>query len=426
MSYGIGDAVNQFAIDFLDVALPIQLVDELNKKASYNPDENQLNFEFKDFNGFLGPEEGQLTWEGDNSYKYNLEITDFDGLEGTFKHEYSGEVLAFWQEQLDIDNWESVNENYAFTWAIDPVNFKADFGYTCVQNVTAVDRYSWPLKTFNNVFNYEGKIGFEVKLDDDSFKLKIPAESKVTGWDEADPVYFGSYWYGDGDHDFKTESSIAVPDLNACQSYFDDFNPKSVCVVNVSNDFVGTATLKLKHKFAFVQFDNFLAYVRSENFNGVMTGFDESPYLSFYFTEDDTGAMPFRIIKKSKEDDLYLTIPFFAIEEVADAFEDFANKFGPAFDYLLENPVKSAYWIDSFFNSVQPTTFDLSPVVEVSRFAIIDYPNADFVQGAKDLSNAAHFVLSNADFGYLEAFRAYVVEVQNAKADVEENFVLPQ
>merc|ERR1712173_177540 len=102
------------------------------------------------------------------------------------------------------------------------------------------------------------------------------------------------------------------------------------------------------------------------------------------------------------------------------------GKFEGAFEYHVENPVKSAYWFDSFVDSVQPTTFDLSEVVEVSRFAIIDFSNTEFVAVTQAFSEEIYNFLDNAEFDWLEAFRAYVVEVQNAQAEVEANFVLPQ
>lgn len=171
-----------------------------------------------------------------------------------------------------------------------------------------------------------------------------------------------------------------------------------------------------------------MAYVKSENYDGNMVSFEEVPYLSFYFT-DKAASQPFLNIRQkyyNVQDDLWLTVPVFALEDVYEAAGEFLDKFEGVVDYAFNNPVESAYWVDVLFGSVTPTTFDFSEIVAESRFAIIDFSNAEFTKEAKGIAQDIYHAVKDVEFDWLQEFRDYVVKVQEAKSDVESNLVFPQ
>jgi len=328
----------------------------------------------------------------------------------------------------------------ALHWrSIDPVEMEASFSYSACQVVTAAQDTSdyylddgVEVPDLEHTFTYFGEIAAKVEASSDSFELEIKPKHSIFGWNDA-PEEFHSYhgWFKNADHNYNGTIVVSVPELDECDAYFSPaFDANSQCVVNFASSDLGAepVQLKFKHKFAYAKFGNFMAYVKSENFDGSMTGFDEAPYLSFYFTEN-AASKAFKTIKKNYakvEDTLYLTIPFAATDEVYEALAEFAFKFAPAAEYLISNPVKSVYWIDSFVASVQPTTFDLSSVVVKSRFAVFGFSNEQIAATAKFFANAVSEDLQNVDFDWLRQFRDYVEEVQAAESEVATNLVMPQ
>lgn len=428
MAYGLGDLLADAAGSF-DVSLPEGIINQFNDKISFN-DNDQLAFDFPEFSGFLGAEEGELNWvegNGNATYKYSVILNDDDGLEGSFNHNFNGKVGQFWKDVLELPNWDSATEDFSAYWSIDPVDMKATYGFGANQVVTAINPNS--LLGVEHNFHYSGGFELEIEASDSSFDLTVKPHSTVDGWDSA-PDAFGSYWFGDGDYDYKSTIVLSVPEFDACDDYFNDFNQNSECIVTFESSDLGDepVLLKLRHKFGFIKFENNMAYVKSENIDGNMVSFEDVPYLSFYYTEN-AASQPFKNIQQkyyNVQDDLYLTVPVMALEEVIEAVIDFSDKFTPAAEYAFENPVECAYWVDFLFDSVKPTTFDVSNIVALSRFAIIDYSNAEFTEDAKDLAEFIYEEMSKEDFEWLDDFREYVISVQQAKDAVKKNFVLPQ
>lgn len=430
MAYGLGDFLAHSA-DSFDISLPQGVVNQFNNKLSLN-DNDQLAFNFPEFSGFLGAEEGEINWvvgNGNATYKYSVILNDDVGLEGSFNSNFNGKVDGFWKDLLELDNWESATEDVSAYWSIDPVDMKAIYGFGANQNVIAISSDGSEVE---HKFHYSGGFELEVEASDSSFELTIKPRSAVEGWDSA-PAAFGSYWFSSGDYDYSSTIVLSVPEFDACDDYFNDFNANSECVVTFESSDLGDepVLLKLKHKFGFIKFENNMAYVKSENIDGNMVSFEDVPYLSFYYTEN-AASQPFKNIRQkyyNVQDDLYLTVPVMAFEEVIEAVIDFSDKFTPAAEYAFENPVECAYWMDFLFDSVKPTTFDVSDIVALSRFAIIDYSNAEFTEDAKDLAEDIYEAveeISRNNFEWLDDFREYVVSVQQAKDAVEKNFVLPQ
>jgi len=421
-NFGLGDFLAQAAEGF-DVSLPVAVIDQFNDKASFN-DNDQLVFNFPEFSGVLGAEEGELKWNQSNGnavYKYNVIFNDDDGLEGSFSHNFSGPLIPFWQDVLELDNWEHATEDYSCYWSINPVDMKALFGYGANQVVKA--------SGLQHNFHYGGSVQIEVEASDSSFELKINPTSQVDGWDTA-PAAFGSYWFGPGDYNYESTIVLSVPEFDACDDYFNNFNAASECVVTFESSDLGNepVLLKLKHKFGFVKFENNMAYVKSENYDGNMVSFEEVPYLSFYFT-DKAAGQPFLNIRQkyyNVQDDLWLTVPVMAIEDVLEAVDEFLQKFEDVFDYAFNNPVESAYWVDTLFGSVKPSTFDFSGIVAESRFAIIDFSNAEFTKEAKGIAQDIYQAVKDVEFDWLQEFRDYVVQIQEAESDVAKNLVFPQ
>jgi len=428
MTYGLGDLLAD-AADSFDISLPEGIIDQFNDKIGFN-DNDQLAFDFPEFSGFLGAEEGELNWvegNGNATYKYSVILNDDDGLEGSFNHNFNGPVGQFWKDVLDLPNWDSATEDFSAYWSIDPVDMKAIYGFGANQVVTAINPNS--LLEVEHNFHYSGGFELEIEASDSTFELTIKPHSAMEGWDSA-PDAFGSYWFGDGDYDYKSTIVLSVPEYDACDDYFNDFNQNSECIVTFESSDLGDepVLLKLKHKFGFIKFENSMAYVKSENFDGNMVSFEEIPYLSFYYTEN-AADQPFKDIRKKYykvQDDLYLTVPITAIENVFESIADFFDKFTDVAEYAFENPIESAYWMDVVFKSVKPSTFDFSDIVAESRFAIIDYSNAEFTEDAEGLAQDIYEAVKEVDFEWLDDFREYVVSVQEAEADVAKNFILPQ
>lgn len=424
MTYGLGDLLNDQA-NFFDVSLPALLVNQLNDKIGFN-ENDQLEFALEDASGFLGLTEGKVTWNnGQNNYNYAVEA----GVEGSYTHHFDGPVDQFWKDLLNLPNWQSASEDVTTTWNIDFVNLQAEFSYEATQNVLASNYY---IGSESHTFTYEDSVKFEVEATDDSFELIIKPVFKVSGWNTANPDLFGEYWgFNEGDADYKSTITLSVPNLVECENYFDsDFNAKDQCsVIFETSDLDDPIELKLRPKFAFIKFDNYMAYVKSETFDGTMIEFSEIPYLSFYFTEN-ANDVPFKTIKKKYNqvgEDLQLTIPVFAVvDNVANAFDDVIEKWTGVTEYALQNPFKAVYWMDIMVYSVKPNTFDFSDLVAQTRFGCGEYTNKQLQEDAKDLSNFLYEELKNVDFAWLEDVRAFVVEVQEAESEVALQFVLPE
>lgn len=426
--YGLGDALNDFSAEAFDLPFPEQMISQLNEKIGFS-DADQFVFNLDGVSGVFGEDAGELNWpiNGENAvYSYEQEISD-DGLEGKFSTDFEGPIDEFWKENLGLYDWSNAKEAAEFFWNIDIVNMKAEFGYKATQDVVS---------SYNNEaqFKYDYYVEFEVEATDDSFELKINPNFEVYGFADASEE-FGCYWFdffGTGDQrdlDYESEIVLSVPDVAGCQSYFDTLPPNAECVVSFeTSDLDDPIVLKLKNKFAFVKFDNYMAYVKSENFEGKMVSFAELPYLSFYYTEN-AAKQPFKTVRKSYDSvgkDLLLTIPVFAVvKEVTDEVMVIVNKWSEWGQYAIENPVKSAYWMDSMVHSVQPTTFDFSALVASTRFGCGQYPNIQLQEDAKSLANELYEEFSNADFSWLESIREFVAEVQAAEQEVKVEFALP-
>merc|ERR1712156_306748 len=350
IEYGLGDFLNAFSSDALDLPFPEPLVAQLNNKIGVS-NENELVFNLDGASGVFAEDAGEMNWlVGDESanFSYEREVSD-DMLEGKFSTYFEGPIDQFWKDNFLTPYWDSAKEATETFWNIDIVNMKAEFGYKATQDVVSA---------YGNEAN---------------FKYDHYVEFEVTDLD--------------------------VP-----------------------------VVLKLKNKFAFVKFENYMAYVKSENFEGKMVSFAELPYLSFYYTEN-AAKQPFKTVRRSYDavgEDLLLTVPVFAVvKEVTDAVMEIVDKWSEWGQYAIENPVKSAYWMDSMVHSVQPTTFDFSDLVASTRFGCGQYPNARLQEKAKYLANELYQELSAADFSWLEGIRAYVVEVQAAEGEVAVEFALP-
>jgi len=423
--YGLGDFLNDFSADALDLPFPEQLVAQLNNKIGFS-DEEQLVLNLDGLSGVFGENAGEMNWLiGDDNaeYSYEKEVSD-DGLEGKFSTYFEGPVDQFWKDNLDLHGWAAAKEAAETFWNIDIVNMKAEFGYKATQDVVSI---------YDNEanFKYDYYVEFEVEATDDSFELKINPNFEVYGFADA-PEEFSAYWFdffGSGDIDYESEIVLSVPDVAGCQSYFEELPQNAECVVTFeTTDLDVPIVLKMKNKFAFVKFDNYMAYVKSENFEGKMVSFAELPYLSFYYTEN-AAKQPFKTVRRSYDSvggDLLLTVPVFAVvKEVTDAVMEIVDKWSEWGQYAIENPVKSAYWMDSMVHSVQPTTFDFSDLVASTRFGCGEYPNSQLQEDAKDLANELYKELSGADFSWLEAIREFVAEVQAAEQEVAVEFALP-
>ena len=425
IEYGLGDFLNAFSSDALDLPFPEPLVAQLNNKIGVS-NENELVFNLDGASGVFAEDAGEMNWlVGDESanFSYEREVSD-DMLEGKFSTYFEGPIDQFWKDNFLTPYWDSAKEATETFWNIDIVNMKAEFGYKATQDV--VSAYGNEAN-----FKYDHYVEFEVEATDDSFELKIKPSFEVYGFADASEE-FSTYWFdffGSGDIDYESEIVLSVPDVAGCQSYFEELPPNAECVVKFeTTDLDVPVVLKLKNKFAFVKFENYMAYVKSENFEGKMVSFAELPYLSFYYTEN-AAKQPFKTVRRSYDavgEDLLLTVPVFAVvKEVTDAVMEIVDKWSEWGQYAIENPVKSAYWMDSMVHSVQPTTFDFSDLVASTRFGCGQYPNARLQEKAKYLANELYQELSAADFSWLEGIRAYVVEVQAAEGEVAVEFALP-
>lgn len=424
--YGLGNLTNEFLFEALDVSLPPQVIDQLNQKAGINTD-NEFVFDHDGVSGRFGDSDGEMTWNGgENHATYENEVNN-GGLTGVHRYTSKGRVEEFWADLFDVHTWETYDQVGEFSWEIDPVSYKAEFGWSDTKEGTS---YLGNEATLT----FDSELGVQVEADESSFSLKFTPEMSIVGVDDAKrnaPEMVSHVEHGDIDYSETFE--IEIPEVADCQQYFEVFGASDECRINFkSSDLPMDIVLKMKNKFAFVKFGPVMAYVKSEDRKGKMVSFDQFMYLSFYVSEN--AGKPWPTIRRSYDkvgEDLKLTIPLAgALEtEVGPAIMEYGMKWGSFFGNLFSNPpksiVKAVYWMDKWVPSVQASTFDISDIVAATRIGCGSVPNDVVQQQFAAFADEMASAMKVHEFEFLGEAREFVDDVVGAQDEAEFMFVLP-
>lgn len=278
----------------------------------------------------------------------------------------------------------------------------------------------------------EMSLGVETEITNESFSLTFSPEMKTDGIDNAKEVAPEMVSHVDhGDIDYSGTLGIEIPALQKCEKYFTTLTDE--CVINFrSSDIPKPIVMKMKNKFAFVKLGSHMAYVKSEDREGKMVGFDRFQYLSFYFTQ--TAGRPFATIKKPFDKvgaDLKLTIPLHGAfqSHILPASMVYAGKWGQFFGNLFADAptsiVKAVYWMDKWVDSVKDSTFDISDIVAATRIGCGQYSNTKLQKDFESIAEEIAQDMKDHEFEFLEDTRDFVNDVVEAEDEVTEQFKLP-